>query len=150
MPLAHGFYEDPKAYINMVKLANEGGLSRPPPRGWLALVKAGAAQILPATSSTRHLSPSFMTWHPMTWRAISAITFACHVIETHFEPSFLEWLASCDVVRTSVWPDVKGKPGSRPCKCTVPAGRQENWFCGVGRPSAKRDVAKLWAELRSS
>ena len=79
---AHGFYEDPKAYMTMVKMANEGGLSRPPPRGWLALVK--------------------------------------------------------------------GKPGSQPCKCTVPPGRQSNWFCGQGRPNAKRDVAKLWAELRAS
>ena len=77
---AHGFYEDPSAYMTMVKMANEGGLSRPPPRGWLALVKA--------------------------------------------------------------------KPGSKPCKCTVPPGRQSNWFCGQGRPNAKRDVAKLWAELR--
>mmetsp|Transcript_31141 Transcript_31141/g.77507 ORF Transcript_31141/g.77507 Transcript_31141/m.77507 type:complete len:392 (+) Transcript_31141:217-1392(+) len=79
---AHGFYEDPKAYMTMVKMANDGGLSRPPPRGWLALVK--------------------------------------------------------------------GKPGSQACKCTVPPGRQGNWFCGVGRPNAKRDVAKLWAELRAS
>jgi len=76
---AHGFYEDPRAYMMMVRMANEGGLSRPPPRGWLALVK--------------------------------------------------------------------GKPGAQPCKCTVPPGRQGNWFCGQGRPNAKRDVAKLWAEL---
>ena len=74
------YAEDPKAYMTMVKLANEGGLSRPPPRGWLALVK--------------------------------------------------------------------GKPGSQACKCTVPPGRQGNWFCGQGRPTAKRDGAKLWAELR--
>lgn len=79
---AHGFYEDPKAYMTMVKMANEGGLSRPPPRGWLALVK--------------------------------------------------------------------GKPGTQACKCTVPPGRQGNWFCGQGRPNAKRDVAKLWAELRGN
>jgi len=78
---AHGFYEDPKAYLQMVKMANEGGLSRPPPRGWFSLVKA--------------------------------------------------------------------KPGSRPCKCVTPLNRPESWFCGTqGRASAKRDVQKLWAELR--
>ncbi len=44
---------------------------------------------------------------------------------------------------------VKGKPGSQPCKCTVPLGRQSTWFCGTGRPTAKRDVAKLWTELRA-
>ena len=77
---AHGWFADDDAYIHMVKTSNEGGLSRPPPRGWFSLTK--------------------------------------------------------------------GKPNGKPCKCKVPPGRQASWFCGVGRPNAKKDVAKLWSDLK--
>lgn len=77
---AHGWFADDDAYMHMVKTSNEGGLSRPPPRGWFSLTK--------------------------------------------------------------------GKPNGKPCKCKVPPGRQASWFCGVGRPNAKKDVAKLWSDLK--
>ena len=77
---AHGWFADDDAYMHMVKTSNEGGLSRPPPRGWFSLTK--------------------------------------------------------------------GKPNGKPCKCKVPPGRQASWFCCVGRPNAKKDVAKLWSDLK--
>ena len=77
---AHGWFADDDAYMHMVKTSNEGGLSRPQPRGWFSLTK--------------------------------------------------------------------GKPNGKPCKCKVPPGRQASWFCGVGRPNAKKDVAKLWSDLK--
>ena len=36
---AHGWFADDDAYMHMVKTSNEGGLSRPPPRGWFSLTK---------------------------------------------------------------------------------------------------------------